>query len=74
MSCAPVGILTDVGFIGGGAILRRGEIMLGVTTAATLWLIAVVGLCIGAGQIALDLAGTFLGVVTVSKYRRNRSH
>src|SRR6185312_3211300 len=34
----PLGILTGVGFIGGGAILRRDNIIVGVTTAATLWL------------------------------------
>src|SRR5579863_7181345 len=33
----PLGILTGVGFIGGGAILRRGNLVIGVTTAATLW-------------------------------------
>jgi putative Mg2+ transporter-C (MgtC) family protein len=33
----PLGILTGVGFIGGGAILRRGSLIVGVTTAATLW-------------------------------------
>src|ERR1700749_4696310 len=33
----PLGILTGVGFIGGGAILQRGDIVVGVTPAATLW-------------------------------------
>ncbi len=33
----PLGILTGVGFIGGGAILRRDNFISGVTTAATLW-------------------------------------
>jgi putative Mg2+ transporter-C (MgtC) family protein len=33
----PLGILTGVGFIGGGVILRRDNIVIGVTTAATLW-------------------------------------
>jgi MgtC family len=40
----PLGILTGVGFIGGGAILRRGDIVSGVTPAATMWLATVVGL------------------------------
>lgn len=35
----PLGVLTGVGFLGGGAILRRGDMMTGVTTAATLWFI-----------------------------------
>jgi putative Mg2+ transporter-C (MgtC) family protein len=58
----PLGILTGVGFIGGGAILRRGNLVVGVTTAATLWLGTVIGLCIGGGQIALGLAATVLGL------------
>jgi putative Mg2+ transporter-C (MgtC) family protein len=58
----PLGILTGVGFIGGGVILRRGEIVVGVTTAATLWLVTVIGLCLGGGQIALGIAATALGL------------
>ena len=58
----PLGILTGVGFIGGGAILRRESIVIGVTTAATLWLVTVIGLCIGGGQIALGIAATAIGI------------
>ena len=61
----PLGILTGVGFIGGGAILRRGSIVVGVTTAATLWLATVIGLCLGGGQIALGLAATVLGLLAL---------
>jgi putative Mg2+ transporter-C (MgtC) family protein len=35
----PLGILSGVGFIGAGAIVRRDRLVTGVTTAATLWLI-----------------------------------
>jgi putative Mg2+ transporter-C (MgtC) family protein len=58
----PLGILTGVGFIGGGAILRRDDIVVGVTTAATLWLATVIGLCLGGGQLGLGAAATALGV------------
>jgi putative Mg2+ transporter-C (MgtC) family protein len=58
----PLGILTGVGFIGGGAILRRDDIVVGVTTAATLWLATVVGLCLGGGQLGLGAVATALGV------------
>jgi putative Mg2+ transporter-C (MgtC) family protein len=58
----PLGILTGMGFIGGGAILRRGTMVQGVTTAATLWLATVVGLCLGGGQLGLGLAGLTLGL------------
>ena len=59
----PLGILTGVGFIGGGAILRRGDIVIGVTTAATLWFVTVLGLCFGGGQIELGLVALVLGFV-----------
>src|SRR5438128_2493786 len=48
----PLGILTGIGFIGAGAILRRDDMIMGVTTAATIWLATVIGLCFGAGQLA----------------------
>ena len=51
----PLGILTGMGFIGGGAILRRGNMVQGVTTAATLWIVTVIGLCLGGGQLALGM-------------------
>jgi putative Mg2+ transporter-C (MgtC) family protein len=61
----PLGILTGVGFIGGGTILRRGDLVTGVTTAATLWVVTVIGLCLGGGQIGLGLAATGLTMLTL---------
>jgi putative Mg2+ transporter-C (MgtC) family protein len=61
----PLGILTGVGFIGGGAILKRGDIVRGVTTAATLWVTTVIGLCFGGGQLGLGIAGAGLSLVTL---------
>src|SRR5215471_20741316 len=61
----PLGILTGVGFIGAGAILRRGDLIIGVTTAATLWIMTVIGLCFGGGQLALGSAATILAVITL---------
>lgn len=58
----PLGILSGMGFIGAGAILRKGNLLLGVTTAATLWFVTVIGLCFGGGQIILGTVGTALGV------------
>lgn len=65
----PLGILTGMGFIGGGAILRRDGFILGVTTAATLWFVTVIGLCFGGGQIALGIAATVLGMLVLSGLR-----
>lgn len=66
----PLGILTGVGFIGGGAILRRDNIILGVTTAATLWLVTVVGLCLGGGQLGLGVVATALSILALQGLAR----
>jgi putative Mg2+ transporter-C (MgtC) family protein len=62
----PLGILSGMGFIGGGAILKKGDLILGVTTAATLWFVTVVGLCFGGGQIGLGLAALALGLFVLA--------
>ncbi len=62
----PLGILSGIGFIGGGAILRRGNFVVGVTTAATIWFLTVIGLCFGGGQIGLGLVGAALGMLVLS--------
>ena len=66
----PLGILSGMGFIGAGAIVRRENLVLGVTTAATLWFVTVDGLCFGGGQIALGLAGLALGVLIITGLRQ----
>lgn len=65
----PLGILTGMGFIGGGAILRRDGLVLGVTTAATLWFVTVIGLCFGGGQIYLGLAAFGLAILVITGLR-----
>jgi putative Mg2+ transporter-C (MgtC) family protein len=66
----PLGVLTGVGFIGGGAILKRGDMLTGVTTAATLWFMTVVGLCFGGGQILTGIVATAIGFVVLSPLKR----
>jgi putative Mg2+ transporter-C (MgtC) family protein len=61
----PLGILSGMGFIGAGAILHRDDLVIGVTTAATLWFVTVVGLCFGGGQIGLGLTGLVLGLIVL---------
>jgi putative Mg2+ transporter-C (MgtC) family protein len=48
-------IVTGVGFLGAGAILKDGVVIRGLTTAASLWATAAVGLAAGAGEYALAL-------------------
>lgn len=70
----PLGILTGVGFIGGGVIFRRENMIEGVTTAATLWLATVIGLAFGGGQLTLGVLTTVIGlaVLWVLKFVEDR--
>jgi putative Mg2+ transporter-C (MgtC) family protein len=61
----PLGVLSGIGFIGAGAIVRRDNFVVGVTTAATIWFLTVIGLCFGGGQIALGLVGAALGILVL---------
>jgi putative Mg2+ transporter-C (MgtC) family protein len=66
----PLGILSGMGFIGAGAIVRRGSLVHGLTTAATLWFATVLGLCFGGGQLALGLSGLALSVLVLEGIKR----
>jgi putative Mg2+ transporter-C (MgtC) family protein len=61
----PLGILTGVGFIGAGAIVRKSELVLGITTAATIWFSTVVGLCLGGGQLILGSVSALIGFIVL---------
>lgn len=55
-------VITGVGFLGAGVILARDGMVLGVTSAATIWVLAAIGVCIGIG---LDLVAIKLTVLSV---------
>jgi putative Mg2+ transporter-C (MgtC) family protein len=58
-------IVTGIGFLGGGAIVRDGLTVKGVTTAASIWATASVGVAIGAGSYVLGVGGAVLVVGTL---------
>jgi putative Mg2+ transporter-C (MgtC) family protein len=64
------GIIAGVGFLGGGAILKSGsgaEMVHGLTTAATIWLAACLGVACGAGQwIAALIAGVLALLIVIA--------
>ncbi|HEY6467555.1 MAG TPA: MgtC/SapB family protein [Candidatus Acidoferrales bacterium] len=66
----PLGILSGIGFIGAGAIIKRADLVVGVTTAATLWFVTVMGLCFGGGQIYLGIAACVIGFVVLALVKR----
>jgi len=51
-------IVSGIGFLGAGAILRDRTGIIGLTTAATIWSVAAVGMAVGYGQLALATIGT----------------
>jgi len=61
----PLGVLTGMGFIGGGAIVRRGDLVQGVTTAATLWFVTMAGICFGGGQLAFGSTAAIIGFLAL---------
>lgn len=62
------GIVTGIGFIGAGSILKLSEEreIKGLTTAAGLWMTAAIGIAVGLGVLGVALVGTFLTVIVLS--------
>jgi putative Mg2+ transporter-C (MgtC) family protein len=58
-------IVTGIGFLGAGAIIRQGFSIRGLTTAATLWLVAAIGMASGAGYWQAALIATVGAIVTL---------
>ncbi len=65
----PLGILTGMGFIGAGAILRRRNMVQGVTTAATLWTATAIGLWFG-GQLVVGAAALAISMFVLCGFKR----
>jgi putative Mg2+ transporter-C (MgtC) family protein len=63
-------IVTGIGFLGAGAIIRQGFSVRGLTTAATLWLTAAIGLAAGAGSYAAAALTTALALFSLWPLRR----
>ena len=58
------GIVAGIGFLGAGAIIRRGEgVVEGLTTAATIWLVAAIGLAAGAGLYLVSAVATIIALI-----------
>ena len=67
-------IVTGIGFIGGGTVLRHGATVFGLTTAATLWVAAAIGMACGAGMYAVAIVATILAIlvlVSVTFFEKN---
>lgn len=63
------GILTGIGFLGAGVIFQKGNAVKGLTTAASIWMTAALGVLYGAGLVALALTGTVVALVVLIVFR-----
>ena len=61
-------VIAGVGFLGAGTILRDGVNVKGLTTAASLWVVACLGLAVGGGYYVIALAGTILVILTLTLF------
>jgi putative Mg2+ transporter-C (MgtC) family protein len=67
-------IVTGVGFLGAGSILRDRTQIKGLTTAATIWTVSAIGIVVGAGYVAAGLCLSFGVLLVLSGFRRVESH
>lgn len=62
-------VVTGIGFIGAGTVFRHGATVFGLTTAATLWVSAAVGMACGAGMFTLAIAATVFSILVLVSVR-----
>jgi putative Mg2+ transporter-C (MgtC) family protein len=63
-------VVSAVGFLAGGAILRTGVTVQGLTTAAGLWLVTAIGMSAGAGMYPISVVVTAMGITALTVLRR----
>jgi len=63
-------IVSGIGFLGGGAILHYGGTVRGLTTAASLWSVAAVGMAAGAGLYVVATLGAVLVIIGLEVFQR----
>ena len=63
------GIMTGIGFLGAGVIIKEGLTVRGLTTAASIWMTASIGIVIGMGLFLPALLATIITVITLSVFR-----
>jgi putative Mg2+ transporter-C (MgtC) family protein len=72
-------VVSGIGFLGAGSILLRGDVVRGLTTAASLWTVAAIGLAVGSGLYIEAVSATFIiliilaGIKPLEKWYQSRS-
>jgi putative Mg2+ transporter-C (MgtC) family protein len=71
------GAITGIGFLGAGVIIKMGASVQGLTTAASIWMVAAIGLATGAGLYAesvFSTAGTVFALLALRAVERHTPH
>jgi putative Mg2+ transporter-C (MgtC) family protein len=63
------GVITGVGFLGAGSILRQEGYVHGLTTAASVWMVAAIGVAVGVHAYTLAVVGTLLALLVLEVFR-----
>jgi putative Mg2+ transporter-C (MgtC) family protein len=63
------GVVTGVGFLGAGMILKEGGQVIGLTTAAAIWVVAAVGVVVGAGEYEMGVVLTAVVLIVLEMDR-----
>ena len=63
------GVVTGVGFLGAGSIMRQEGWVQGLTTAASIWMVAAIGVAVGVQAWSLAITGTVLALIVLEGYR-----
>jgi putative Mg2+ transporter-C (MgtC) family protein len=58
-------VISGIGFLGAGAIMRTGSTVSGLTTAASIWVVAAIGLCVGAGFHYCAVLATMMVLISL---------
>jgi putative Mg2+ transporter-C (MgtC) family protein len=62
------GVVTGVGFLGAGSIIRQEGFVHGLTTAASIWMVAAIGVAVGVHAWGLAITGTVLALMVLEGY------
>ena len=73
MTRIAAGVITGIGFIGAGAVIQAKGIVVGLTSAATLWAVACLGLVIGGGYYLIAIIFTGIIILTLVIFRQLES-
>ena len=63
-------VITGIGFIGAGTVMRHGSSVLGITTAATLWVCAAIGMSCGCGEYMTAIIASFATLIVLISIRK----